>query len=134
MVFVESSLLSHFAGLPFQERPYLFSTVLLASSVFLFAVRNPGFGTSSISSKIGNRSLGVYLVHTPVLGAVGTLRSAVVHPLWEFFFPVMVLALSSVLVILLFRIPYVRATVLYDALDAAPHLKKEVSHPTRLIA
>jgi surface polysaccharide O-acyltransferase-like enzyme len=112
MVFVESSLLSHFAGVPFQERPYLFSTALLASSVFLFAIQNPDFGTSSMFSKIGNRSLGIYLVHTPVLGAVGTLRGIVVHPLWEVFFPVMVLALSYALVILLIRIPYVRVSVL----------------------
>lgn len=111
LVFIESSALSYFAGVPFQERPYLFSTVLFATAVFLFALQYPGFGGGTIAPKIGKHSLGVYLVHTPVLGAIGFARSSVIHPAWEVLFPIMVLALSYAIVIGLTKIPYLRSTV-----------------------
>ena len=111
MVFVESALLSHFSGQPFQERPYLLSTILLAGSAFLVAIQNPALGSTSIVSKIGARSLGIYFVHTPVLGAVNVMRTAVVHPIWEIFFPLMVLMLSYGVVKLLMKVPFARSAV-----------------------
>lgn len=112
MVFGESVILSKIENIPFIERPYLISTSLFASGVFLFAIQNPTFGATSIISKIGNRSLGIYFVHTPVIGALGIIRSSIVHPIWEVIFPIMVLTLSYIFVVFLLKIRYVRASVL----------------------
>lgn len=111
LVFIESSALSYFAEAPFQEKPYLFSTMLLATAAFIFALQYPSFGADSFVSKIGKCSLGIYLVHTPVLGALGLARSSVIHPLWEVLFPTIVLALSYAIVIGLTKMPYLRASV-----------------------
>ena len=112
VVFVESAALSYAAGLPFQEKPYLFSTVLLAGSAFLFAIQHPAFGARSLVSKVGNRSLGIYLVHTPILGAASLMRGFIIHPAWEVFFPIAVLTLSYLIVTLLVKVPYLRVIVL----------------------
>lgn len=112
MVFAESAALSYFTQTPFQERPYLFSTLLLAGSVLLYAIQNPTFGAQTIFSKIGNRSFGIYLVHTPVLGGLGLMRVIVIHPIWEVLIPFIVLALSYAIVNALLKVPYVRASVM----------------------
>jgi peptidoglycan/LPS O-acetylase OafA/YrhL len=111
LVFIESAALSYFARAPFQEKPYLFSTMLLAPAVLIFALQHPGFGADSLFSKIGKCSLGIYLVHTPVLGVLGLARSSVIHPFWEVLFPAVVLTLSYAIVIGLMKTPYLRASV-----------------------
>ncbi|QSA96746.1 acyltransferase [Methylococcus sp. EFPC2] len=112
MIFCESALLSHLSGLPFQERPYLFSSLPLAACAFLFATSHPNLGANSVLSALGSRSLGIYLIHTPVLGAVSLIRRAVVHPIWEIIFALLVISLSYGLVALLMRIPYIRKSVI----------------------
>jgi surface polysaccharide O-acyltransferase-like enzyme len=111
MVFIESAALSYFAGLPFQEKPYLFSTILFATSVLLFALNNPSFGADSLLSKIGNRSLGIYLVHPPLVAVLDAVRGAFIHPVWEVLFPMAVLAISYAIVISLMKVPYIRSSV-----------------------
>lgn len=112
LMFVESISLSYFAGNSFQERPYLFSTIILASALLLFSIQNPSFGATTLFPKMGKRSLGIYLVHTPVLGAIGQLRDLMVNPIWELLFPILVLAISYTIVNVLMKIPYVRILVL----------------------
>ena len=95
----------------FQERPYLFSTLLLAASGLLFALQNPALGAATLISRVGNRSLGMYLTHTPVLGALGIIRSQFASPLWELFFPFLVFSLSYWIVLVLLKTPYARILV-----------------------
>jgi peptidoglycan/LPS O-acetylase OafA/YrhL len=111
MVFAESMALSVYFHVPFLERPYLFSTLPLAIGLLLFAASNPSLGAKSIVSRIGNRSLGVYLVHTPVLGGFTQIRSLFVHPIWEVFFPIMVLICSYAVVLLFLKVPFLGKTV-----------------------
>jgi surface polysaccharide O-acyltransferase-like enzyme len=111
IVFAESSALSLFSGTPFHGRLYLVGTIFFATSVFLFALQNPNFGSRSIFSKIGNRSLGIYLVHWPVLAALIFVKGAFVSPVWEVLFPVAILATSYAIVIGLMKLPYIRPLV-----------------------
>lgn len=111
MVFAESMALSAYFHVQFIERPYLFSTLPLAISLLLFAASTPSLGANSIISRIGNRSLGVYLVHTPVLGGFTQIRSLFVHPIWEFSFPILVLISSYAVVLLLLKLPFLGKTV-----------------------
>lgn len=111
LVLLETTALSHLMGVPFQERGYLFSTLIFAAAGLLFALKNPAFGTNSLFSRIGQRSLGIYLIHTPILGALGVIRGLFVSPMWEVLFPCLVLALSYFMVAILLKIPYVRFSV-----------------------
>jgi surface polysaccharide O-acyltransferase-like enzyme len=111
MMFVESSALSYFSGVSYHGENYLLSTILLATSMLIFALQNPDFGAGSIISKIGNRSLGIYLVHWPVLAALFFMRGAFISPVWEVLFPVAILAISYAIVIGLMKLPYIRSFV-----------------------
>lgn len=111
LVFAETMALSIYFHTPFMERPYLFSTLPLAISLLLLAASKPTLGAESILSKIGNRSLGVYLIHTPVLGGFTEIRSLFVHPIWEIAFPVLVLLCSYALVLLLIKVPFLGRTI-----------------------
>ena len=111
MMFVETMALSAYFHVPFLERPYLFSTFPLAISLFLFAASNPTLGAEHIISKIGKRSLGVYLAHTPVLGGLSEIRSLFVHPIWEISFPILVLICSYAVVLLILKLPFLRTTI-----------------------
>ena len=111
LMFLESVSLSQCREEIFQERPYLFSTLLLAASGLLFALQNPALGAATLISRVGNRSLGMYLTHTPVLGALGIIRSQFASPLWELFFPFLVFSLSYWIVLVLLKTPYARILV-----------------------
>jgi len=111
LMFVESIALSISQNGVFTEHPYLFSTVLVSIGVFLTALQNPMVGVNSFLCRVGGMSLGVYVVHIPVLGALNYYRDLVISPVWELFFPVLVLLLSLLIVSLFMRIPYLRKVV-----------------------
>jgi len=106
LVFLESMSLSYYGEVAFQERPYLFMTLPLSASGLLFALHNPAFGAETLISRIGNHSLGMYLTHTPVLGALEIMRSQFASSIWEIFFPLLIVVLSYWVVQVLLKTPY----------------------------
>lgn len=111
LMFAESLIMSAYKGLLFEEHPYLFSTPLVAAAVFLFAAQNPTFGGHGLLYKLGAISLGVYVVHPPVIGALDYFGKRTDHPLWELSYPFITLFISIVIVNLLSKIPYLRRAV-----------------------
>jgi surface polysaccharide O-acyltransferase-like enzyme len=111
LMFIESTALSMSQNIVFIEHPYLFSTALVPMGIFLTAIQNPGFGVNSFIHKIGLLSLGIYVVHTPVLGALNYYRDFLKNPMWELFFPIVTLFLSILIVSLFRRVPYLRKVV-----------------------
>lgn len=111
LMFLESLLVSAHEGLVFEEHPYLFSTPIIATAVFLFATQHPTFGANGLLYKLGAISLGVYVVHTPVIGALDYFGKTTAHPAWELSYPFITLIISILIVNVLSKIPYLRKAV-----------------------
>lgn len=112
LLFAESALLSRLNGNAFAETPYLVSAVLLTALLIVAATNSKErWRVPKFLAKIGSVSLGIYLVHIPVIGTLGSLRVAFASPMWELVFPVVVFLVSYFIVLGLVRIPYVRSIV-----------------------
>lgn len=111
LVFGEAILLSYVLNVPFREQQYLLFTPVLALGGLIFALQHPDFGNGSWLQKIGTRSLGIYLVHVPLLEAFIMIRKSFISPAWEIMYPLLVLATSYLLVITVARLPYLRTLV-----------------------
>ena len=111
LMFIESYILSANKNAVFIEHPYLFSTALFSAGVFLSAIKHPNFGANGSLYKIGGLSLGVYVVHTPLLGALNYYRDIINSPAWEFIFPFTVLFLSILIVSVFKKTPCLRKIV-----------------------
>lgn len=108
LVFAEASLVSMWRGEAFRERPYLMATLPLAMAVLSAALRHPGFGSGTPLPGLGRRSMGLYLMHIPVIGALGHLRLAFDSALWEVGFMTLVLMISIIAVHATMRSPWGR--------------------------
>jgi len=111
LMFLESFAVSAHDGLLFEEHPYLLSTPIVAAAVFLFAIQHPTLGVDSLLYKLGTISLGVYVVHPPVIGALDYFGKSTSHPVWELSYPFITLFISILIVSLLSKIPYLRKAV-----------------------
>ena len=110
-MFIEGIVLSLSNGNSFIEHPYLFSTAIVSFAVFLTAIQNPMVCDGSFMHKVGLMSLGIYLVHTPVMGALNYFRSSFKSPCFELLFPIAVFFLSIIIVFNLRKIRYLRSIV-----------------------
>lgn len=110
-VFLEAWALSEQRGTAFQEFPYLLSTPALVALLMRAACR-PGPARGPIASSLatlGRHSLGIYLVHIPVLNALAPYKP---HSPWaEALLPVAVLVPSLIGSALLRQTPLLRAIV-----------------------
>lgn len=111
LMFAESAIMSAHNDQLFEEHPYLFSTPLVALSIFIWAMQNPTAGSNSLLFKIGSISLGIYVVHPIVIGALDYYGNTTSHPAWELSFPFLVLLISMLIVSFLSKIPYLRKAV-----------------------
>jgi surface polysaccharide O-acyltransferase-like enzyme len=112
LMFIESALISAHNNQLFSEHPYLLSTPFFAIAAFLFATQNPTFGENSLLFKMGTISLGIYVVHPPVIGALDYLADSINHPpIWELAYPFITLLISTIIVLALQKIPYLRKAV-----------------------
>lgn len=111
LMFIESFLLSKSNNQIFSSHQYLLSTPLVAYTLFIALLNNPSFGLNSFLYKIGERSLGIYLVHTPILSGVRFIKNLYNHPLLEILFPIIILLTSLTVILILNKIPYLRKIV-----------------------
>ncbi len=112
LMFVESALISAHNDQLFSEHPYLLTTPIVAAAAFLFATQNPAFGGNGLLYRIGIISLGIYVVHPPVIGALDYLADQINHPpIWELAYPFITLLVSTAIVLPLQKIPYLRKAV-----------------------
>ena len=111
LMFAEGYLVSRSHGVTFQEHASLASTPLFAAAVFLLALERSSTSGETFMSRIGTASLGIYVIHIPLLGAVSYYRYWMKSPIWELAIPILVVAASMLLFELVSRLPYLRRTV-----------------------
>ena len=109
--FLETTILSVFLNEPFRDRGFLLSTPLVAIGTLLVALRFPSIGKDTFLHKVGSSSLGIYVIHSPVLGALNYYREYFINPIWEIAFPIIAFLVSYYLVILIKRVPYFKRIV-----------------------
>ncbi len=111
LMFLESAFMSAHNNVLFEEHPYLFSTPLVSLAVLLLALQNPTFGANTILYRTGVISLGIYVIHTPIIGALDYFGNTTSHPVWELSYPFLVLLISIIIVTFLKKAPYLRKAV-----------------------
>lgn len=90
----EPVLLAQLLDRPLREHQFLLTTPLLAYAALAFALSYRSLGRDSIIAKVGTYSLGIYLVHVPLLEAFKLVRNLFFHPAWEITFPLLMLTTS----------------------------------------
>ncbi len=110
-LFVEALLAAMLRNSSFQEVPYLLLTFPLAA---LMLVRFASLDVKNASilkhwCGAGRHSLGIYLVHIPILGALAPYVSK--GTVMELLFPILLFLVSYWLSVVLQRIPYIRQIV-----------------------
>ncbi|MDT7833981.1 acyltransferase [Aquabacterium sp. OR-4] len=111
LMFVETTLLSALHGEAFRERPYLLATLPLSVAVLAVARQRPNFGAGTPLPALGRMSMGIYLMHIPVIGALTPARLAVDSAAWELGFVAWVMVISGVLVRGALKAPVLRRFV-----------------------
>lgn len=107
----EAGLLYKVYGVSYFEHDFLIGTLPLSLGITLFALSCSQFGKGTYFSAAGKYALGIYLSHFLVLEFSRPASYLIRGPIWELLFPVMIFAMSYLLVLLLSKIPYVRNIV-----------------------
>lgn len=109
-LFIEALVHATARSTSFQEQPYLLTTFPLAATLLLYFAVNPARLFSSFGlCTLGRYSLGIYLIHIPILNALLPYKQNSV--LVEMLFPLLLLLLSFGLSVLLKHVPGVRRIV-----------------------
>lgn len=109
--FAEAAFQSAFSSGHFQEQPYIVSTFLSVGALFVYSIQHRSFGARSLASKLGTNSLGIYLFHIPMLGALATLRPFFHGYSWDLLIPILTIAGSYLLAVKAAETPYLRRVV-----------------------
>lgn len=93
---------------PFRLNIYEIGTILMAISLFVYAIKNPEIGENSFLEKIGrNYSMFVYIVHVIVLQAITDYEGIILKsiPTWYLWIkPILVVCLTLLLAMLFDKI------------------------------
>jgi surface polysaccharide O-acyltransferase-like enzyme len=106
----EAHWLSHMYGLPLISSAYLIGTVPFGLGFMLLGLTLPTLGGDRVLTRIGNMTLGIYLVHLWVKQLLLPLDQVFKGVIWELGFPLLIFAVSLLLTTWLSRTRF-RATV-----------------------